>query len=230
MMIGDERTDDSGARPLLYGYWRSSSSYRVRIALNLKQVAYRQQAVHLVRDGGEQNLPAYRALNPLGLVPALAHGGRVIVQSVAICEYLEDVFPEPALLPADAAGRARVRAIAQTIASEIQPLNNLGVLAYLGQELGQPDAAVRTWYAHWIKRGLAAVETWLGGAETGAFCHGDRPTLADCFLVPQVYNAERYGCDLTDYPAIRRIARHCRSLEAFRLAEPERQPDAAAAR
>lgn len=228
-MIEDEQTGDTGGQPLLYGYWRSSSSYRVRIALNLKQIAYRQQAVHLVREGGEQNLPAYRALNPLGLVPALAHDGRVTVQSVAICEYLEEVFPKPALLPADAAGRARVRAIVQTIASEIQPLNNLGVLAYLGQELEQPDAAVRRWYAHWIARGFAAVESWLGGAGTGAFCHGDQPTLADCFLVPQVYNAERYGCDVTDYPAIRRIARHCRSLEAFRLAEPERQPDAAAA-
>jgi maleylacetoacetate isomerase len=226
-MQADEHSD---GQPLLYGYWRSSSSYRVRIALNLKQVAYRQQAVHLLRDGGEQNLPDYRALNPLGLVPALAHDGRVIVQSVAICEYLEDVFPEPALLPADPAGRARVRAIVQTIASEIQPLNNLGVLAYLGQELGQPDAAVRRWYAHWIARGLDAVEHWLAGAGTGDLCHGDRPTLADCFLVPQVYNAERYGCDLSDYPAIRHITRRCRSLEPFRLAEPERQPDAAPAR
>lgn len=220
---------EASGQPLLHGYWRSSSAYRVRIALNLKGIAYRQQAVHLVRGGGEQNLPGYRAVNPLGLVPALAHDGRIIVQSVAICEYLEEAFPGPALLPADAAGRARVRGLVQTIASEIQPLNNLGVLRYLAQDLGQPDPAVQRWYAHWIERGFAAVETWLGGAETGAFCHGDRPSLADCFLVPQVYNAERYDCDLSAWPAIRRIAGHCRALEPFRLAEPERQPDAALA-
>jgi maleylacetoacetate isomerase len=220
---------EGNAQPLLYGYWRSSSSYRVRIALNLKGIAYRQQAVHLVQDGGQQNLPAYRAVNPLGLVPALVHGDRVIVQSVAICEYLEEVFPEPALLPPDAAGRARVRAIAQTIASEIQPLNNLGVLRYLEQDLGQPDAAVRRWYAHWIGRGFAALESWLGDAGSDGYCHGDRPTLADCFLIPQVYNAERFDCDLSSWPAITGIAARCRSLAAFRAAEPERQPDAAVA-
>lgn len=174
---------EGNAQPLLYGYWRSSSSYRVRIALNLKGIAYRQQAVHLVQDGGQQNLPAYRAVNPLGLVPALVHGDRAIVQSVAICEYLEEVFPQPPLLPPDASGRARVRAIVQTIASEIQPLNNLGVLRHLEQDMGQPDAAVRRWYAHWIERGFAALETWLGETASGDFCHGERPTLADCFLV-----------------------------------------------
>jgi maleylpyruvate isomerase len=229
---------EAGDQPLLYGYWRSSSSYRVRIALNLKGVAYRQHPVHLVQGGGQQNLPAYRSLNPLGLVPALVHGDRVIVQSVAICEYLEEVFPQPALLPPDAAGRARVRALVQTIASEIQPLNNLGVLRYLEQDLGQPEAAVRRWYAQWIERGFAALETWLGetaGAgrssdgPAGGFCHGDRPTLADCFLVPQVYNAERFDCDLSPYPALLSIAAHCRSLAAFREAEPERQPDAVVA-
>jgi maleylacetoacetate isomerase len=222
-------TTAGGVQPLLYGYWRSSSSYRVRIALNLKGIAYRQQAVHLVQDGGQQNLPAYRAINPLGLVPALVHGNRAIVQSVAICEYLEEVFPQPPLLPADAAGRARVRAIVQTIASEIQPLNNLGVLRHLERDMGQPDAAVRRWYAHWIERGFAALETWLGEAASGGFCHGEGPTLADCFLVPQVYNAERFDCDLSPWPGIARIAAHCRSLAAFRAAEPERQPDAAAA-
>ena len=223
-------TPNAGAdQPLLYGYWRSSSSYRVRIALNLKGIAYRQQPVHLVQGGGQQNLPAYRAVNPLGLVPALVHGDRAIVQSVAICEYLEEVFPEPALLPPDAAGRARVRAIVQTIASEIQPLNNLGVLRCLEQDLGQTEAAVRRWYAHWVERGFAALETWLGEAASGGFCHGERPTLADCFLIPQVYNAERFDCDLAPWPGIARIAAHCRTLAAFRAAEPERQPDAAAA-
>lgn len=225
---------EAGSQPLLYGYWRSSSSYRVRIALNLKGVAYRQHPVHLVQGGGQQNLPAYRALNPLGLVPALVHGDRVIVQSVAICEYLEEAFPQPALLPPDAAGRARVRALVQTIASEIQPLNNLGVLRYLEQDLGQPEAAVRRWYAQWIERGFAALETWLGeaagaGTAAGGFCHGDRPTLADCFLVPQVYNAERFDCDLSPYPTLLGIVAHCRSLPAFREAEPERQPDAVVA-
>jgi len=133
---------------LLYGYWRSSSSYRVRIALNLKGGGYRQQPVHLLREGGEQHRADYRSVNPLGLVPALVHGATTVVQSVAICEYLEESFPQPALLPADAAGRARVRAIAQTIACEIQPLNNLSVMGYLGDALGQDKVAISDWYRH----------------------------------------------------------------------------------
>jgi maleylacetoacetate isomerase len=217
------------ARPVLYGYWRSSSSYRVRIALNLKGIDYRQEPVNLVNGDGEQTRPEYRAVNPLGLVPALLHAGRTLTQSVAICEYLEETFPEPPLLPADAAGRARVRGLVQTIACEIQPLNNLGVLRYLGGEMQQPESAVQRWYLHWIGRGFAAVEAWLQDAATGAFCHGDQPTLADCFLVPQVYNAERFGCDLAPYPGIVRIAGRCRALEAFLRASPERQPDAAPA-
>ena len=212
---------------LLYGYWRSSSSYRVRIALNLKGIDYQPRAVHLLRDGGEQKQADYRAVNPLGLVPALVHGAQVIVQSVAICEYLEECFPAPALLPAGASGRARVRTIVQTIASEIQPLNNLGVLSYLGDTLGQDKAAVGRWLGHWVERGFSAIERWLENPDTGEFCHGDSPTLADCFLVPQVYNAERFGCDLAPYPRLMRIAAACRSLEAFRRAAPENQPDAA---
>ncbi|HET6592160.1 MAG TPA: maleylacetoacetate isomerase [Xanthomonadales bacterium] len=212
---------------LLYGYWRSSSSYRVRIALNLKGIDYQPRAVHLLRDGGEQKQADYRAVNPLGLVPALVHGAQVIVQSVAICEYLEECFPAPALLPAGASGRARVRTIVQTIASEIQPLNNLGVLSYLGDTLGQDKAAVGHWLGHWVERGFSAIERWLENPDTGEFCHGDSPTLADCFLVPQVYNAERFGCDLAPYPRLMRIAAACRSLEAFRRAAPENQPDAA---
>lgn len=222
-------TAGDGAQPVLYGYWRSSSSYRVRIALNLKGVAYRQEPVNLVRGDGDQQRPEYRAVNPLGLVPALVHAGRTVTQSVAICEYLEDVFPEPPLLPADAAGRARVRTLVQTIACEIQPLNNLGVMRYLTAELGQPEDAVQRWYAHWVGRGFAAVESWLQHADTGRYCHGDRPTLADCFLVPQVYNAERFGCDLAPYPEIVRVAGHCRAQDAFLRASPERQPDAAPA-
>lgn len=211
---------------LLYGYWRSSSAYRVRIALNLKGIPYRQKAIHLVRDGGEQNAAAYRAINPLGLVPALVHGNRVIVQSMAICEYLDENFGEPFLLPADSADRARVRGIAQSICSEIQPLNNLGVTNYLAGAMQQDEKAVAGWYAHWIDRGFGAVETWLSAAATGRFCHGDRPTLADCFLVPQVYNAERFSCNLGSYPNISRITENCRQLDAFKRAAPENQEDA----
>ena len=217
---------DSAGRPLLYGYWRSSSSYRVRIALNLKGVAFDSRAVNLVPDAAQQKSPEYRAVNPLGLVPALVHQGRRIVQSVAICEYLEEAFPEPPLLPADPAGRARVRGMVQTIACEIQPLNNLGVMQYLAGEMGQADAAVRDWYAHWVARGFAALEAWLREPDSGDFCHGDGPSLADCFLVPQVYNAERFECDLDPYPRILGVTARCRSLDAFRHASPERQPDA----
>ena len=211
---------------LLYGYWRSSSAYRVRIALNLKALDYRQQAVHLVRDGGEQRMPEYRAINPLGLVPALVHGDRVVVQSVAICEYLEEAFPQRPLLPSDIAARARVRGLVQTICSEIQPLNNLSVLQYLGRELGQGEEPVGRWYRHWINRGFDAIESWLSGPDTGQFCHGDQPGLADCFLVPQVYNAERYSCDIRAWPNIERITANCRSIDAFVDAAPENQHDA----
>ena len=211
---------------VLYGYWRSSSAYRVRIALNLKDLDYEQRPVHLVRDGGAQNLPAYREINPLGLVPALQHGGQVVVQSLAICEYLEDLFPVPALLPEDVSGRARVRGLAQSIASEIQPLNNLGVQQYLKREMRQPEEAIHAWLAHWVARGFSALETWLENSATGRFCHGDQPGLADCFLVPQVYNAERFSSDLEPYPNICRISTLCRELPAFSSAAPENQPDA----
>lgn len=221
-----ERAPESRPGLVLYSYWRSSSSYRVRIALNLKGLDYDQRTVDLVGGGGEQKSPEYRAINPLGLVPALAHGDALVAQSVAICEYLEEVFPAPALMPDDAAGRARVRSIVQSIASEIQPLNNLAVLQYLGDSMGQGKAAVQGWYEGWIARGFAAIETWLKSASTGRFCHGDYPTLADCYLVPQVYNAERFGCDLTPYPRLMDIAALCRSLDAFSRAEPESQPDA----
>ncbi|MCJ7815807.1 MAG: maleylacetoacetate isomerase [Xanthomonadales bacterium] len=211
---------------LLYSYWRSSSAYRVRIALNLKRIEYRQKSIHLVRGGGEQNAPGYRAINPLGLVPALVHRDRTIVQSMAICEYLEEVFPAHPLLPEDPAGRARIRGIAQSIASEIQPLNNLGVTNYLRDGLHQDESAISDWYAHWIARGFSAVESWLSVPGSGLYCHGDVPTLADCFLVPQVYNAERVSCDLEPFPIIRRIAGQCRSLPAFEQAAPELQADA----
>lgn len=217
---------DPSERPVLYGYWRSSSAYRVRIALNLKGIDYRSEPVHLVRDGGEQNTSNYRSINPLGLVPALVHGDNVLVQSVAICEYLEEVFAGRPLLPAGPVDRARVRAIVQSVSSEIQPLNNLSVTNYLKAELEQDDAAVTAWYTRWIDRGFGAIEAWLGASQTGRFCHGDEPTLADCFLVPQVYNAERFACNLEAYPLIREIAERCRSLDAFARAAPENQADA----
>ena len=210
----------------LYDYWRSSSAYRVRIALNLKGLEYRQEPVHLVRDGGEQNKPGYRALNPLGLVPALVHGDRVIVQSLAICEYLEESFESKPLLPGGAAERARVRGLVQTICSEVQPLNNLSVMQYLKGEINLSDEAYGAWYGHWIRRGFEALETWLGDDASGDFCHGDAPTLADCYLVPQVYNAERFKCDLEPYPRIREITARCRCLDPFARAAPENQPDA----
>lgn len=217
---------DSTIEPILYSYWRSSSAYRVRIALNLKGIQYRQKFVHLVKDGGEQHRTEYRDINPLGLVPALVHGDLTIVQSVSICEYLEETFGGPPLLPPDPGGKARVRSITQSIASEIQPLNNLAVMRYLDEQMQQDSSAINDWYTHWVERGFSAVEAWLSAGADSRFCHGDSPGLADCFLVPQVYNAERFSCDLQPYPHINRITAHCRSLPAFEAAAPENQPDA----
>lgn len=211
----------------LYTYFRSSAAYRVRIALNLKGLAWDAVPVHLVRDGGEQRHPAYLELNPVGLVPTLDDDGQLLTQSLAIIEYLDETHPEPGLLPAGAADRARVRAIAQTIACDIHPINNLRVLQYLKREFGISDAQRDAWYRHWVEVGLAGVEQLLArDKRTGTFCHGDAPTLADCCLVPQVFNARRFGCDLSAMPTVRRIAERCATLEAFRLAAPENQPDA----
>lgn len=210
----------------LFDYWRSSSAYRVRIALNLKGLDYEQVPVHLVRDGGQQNRGDFRALNPLGLVPVLVHGDEVIVQSLAICEYLEEALDAPSLLPSGALARARVRGIVQTVCAEVQPLNNLSVMHFLKGEMGLDSDRYQAWYAHWIERGFRALETWLSDEASGAFCHGDTPTLADCYLVPQVYNAERFQCDLEPYPRVREITERCRGVEAFVRAAPENQPDA----
>ncbi len=210
----------------LYSYFRSSAAYRVRIALNLKGLDYETVPVHLLKDGGQQLSEGYRQVNPAGLVPTLADGDWAIGQSMAILEYLEEAHPEPALLPAGAKQRARVRSIAQLIACDIHPLNNLRVLKYLKHELQAGDEARDAWYRHWVGQGLAAVESLLAGhPDTGRFCHGDQPTFADLCLVPQVFNARRFGCDLSAVPTVLRIDSACAELDAFRQAAPDNQPD-----
>lgn len=214
----------------LYSYFRSSAAYRVRIALNLKGLAYDTVPVHLLQGGGEQLTPAYRALNPDGLVPALVDGpgdGKVLTQSLAIIEYLDEVYPDVPLLPGDVFGRAYVRGIALSIACDMHPLGNLRVLRYLKQQLQVSDAERDTWYRHWCEQGLSALETMLAtSGRVGKFCHGDVPGLADCCLVPQVANAQRMHCDLSAMPTILRINDACLAIEAFQVASPERQPDA----
>ena len=212
----------------LYGYWRSSAAYRVRIALNLKGLACRQVPVHLVKDGGQQHAPEYRALNPQELVPLLVdegNGGVRIAQSLAILEYLEEVYPVPALLPADPVQRAQVRALALHIACDIHPLNNLRVLQYLSSELGVADEAKNAWYRHWMDTGLAAVEQGLAVFD-GRLSLGQRPGYLEACLVPQLYNARRFNCDLDTYPRILAMTARCEALDAFKQAAPEAQPDA----
>lgn len=213
---------------VLYTYWRSSAAYRVRIGLELKGLAWEARRVHLVRDGGEQHLDAYRRLNPQQLVPTLLHEGHALTQSLAIVEYLDERFPQVPLLPADAAGRARVRALAQLVACDIHPINNLRVMQYLERSLQLPADARTQWTLHWIAEGFAAMEAMLANSrDTGTFCHGDRPGLADLCLLPQLYNAHRFGLDLAPYPTLRRIEAACQALDAFDRARPENQPDAA---
>ena len=211
----------------LYGYWRSSAVYRVRIALNLKGLRYATHPVHLLRDGGEQHSADYRRLNPQELIPCVRDGERIISQSLAIIEYLDETRPPPALLPTDPAGRARVRALAMAVACDIHPLGNLRVLQYLETTLAADGAARADWSRHWIATGFRALEAMLAGSvATGRYCHGDTPGMADACLVPQVYNAQRWKMPLDDYPTIRRIHAACNELEAFQAAAPERQPDA----
>lgn len=212
---------------VLHGYWRSSAAYRVRIVLGLKGLAWSHRGVHLVRDGGQQHDSAYAGLNPQRLVPTLVHGDRVLTQSLAICEYLDEVWPKPAILPADAPGRARVRALAQAVACDIHPLNNLRVLKYLTGPMGLDEQAKSEWYRHWVAVGLDGVERMLAASpDTGSCCHGNAPTLADACLVPQMYNARRFECDESGWPVIRRICDHLETLDVFRAARPEIQPDA----
>ncbi|MDE2024740.1 MAG: maleylacetoacetate isomerase [Gammaproteobacteria bacterium] len=212
----------------LYTYFRSSAAYRVRIALNLKGLKADYRFVHLVKEGGEQHRSEYLAVNPQGLVPALADKGHVLTQSLAIIEYLEETHPQPPLFPKDALGRARVRALAQIVACDIHPLNNQRILKYLEKEFRADEAARNTWYRHWIVEGFNALDKLLDGSPaTGKFCHGDQPTLADVCLVPQVFNARRFKIDLGSFPSIERINAACLALQAFADAAPERQPDAA---
>jgi maleylacetoacetate isomerase len=210
----------------LYDYFRSSAAYRVRIALSLKGVAPERAFVHLRR--GAQRADEYLAMNPQGLVPSLVtDAGDVLTQSLAIIEWLEETYPQPPLLPSDAAGRARVRSLALAIACDIHPLNNLRVLNYLTGTLGATDAQRDGWCRYWCDVGLEALETRLArGGVTGAFCHGTAPTIADVCLVPQLANARRVALDLAPYPTLLRIESACIALPAFAAAAPQRQPDA----
>jgi len=210
----------------LYSFWRSSASYRVRIALNLKGLKYEYVPVHLTRDGGEQNAAAYRALNPQGRVPLLVDGDFRIAQSLAILDYLEALQPGPALLPAEPQLRARVLAFCHAIVADIQPLQNTGPVKYLGDHCGADEGRKAAWIRHWIQRGLEALEQERGGVPDTACAFGDAPTWADCVLVPQVYNAERWQCDATKFPWLYRLAQRLRERPAFAAALPERQPDA----
>ncbi len=211
----------------LYSYWRSSASYRVRIGLNLKGLAYDIMPVHLLRDGGEQHSESFHAANPQELVPILQHGQRMLRQSMAILEYLDEMWPSPPLLPAVARDRQRVRALAQLVACDVHPLNNLRVLQYFEREWGVPQAERDGWVRHWIVGGFEAMEAMLHHhPSTGTFSDGDVPTLADCCMVPQIYNARRFGIDMTPYPTMVRIEQACLALPAFEAARPENQPDA----
>jgi maleylpyruvate isomerase len=208
----------------LYGYCRSSAAFRVRIALNLKGLAYEDAFIHLRK--GEQKAAGYLILNPTGLVPALEDESQVFIQSMAICEYLDEPHPEPPFLPGHPADRARVRALAQIVACDIHPINNLRVLKYLANSLGQDEAAVTAWYNHWILEGFEAFERIVSSdGQSENFCHGDSPSLADICLVPQVFNARRYNLDMAAFPKIRAIFDHCMEIEAFQQAAPENQPD-----
>ncbi|UTA47010.1 maleylacetoacetate isomerase [Simiduia sp. 21SJ11W-1] len=206
----------------LYGYFRSSAAYRVRIALNLKGLSAEQVPVSLIK--GEQQ-GAYRELNPQGLVPALGTEQGLLTQSLAIIEYLESLHPTPALLPGDAWQQAQIRAFALSLACDVHPLNNLRVLKYLTDDLALNENQKNAWYAHWIQTGFTALETQLA-EHAGDYCFGIRPSLADVCLIPQVYNAKRFNVDLGAFPTILRIYEHCNTQPAFQAAQPEQQPDA----
>ena len=212
---------------VVYGYFRSSAAFRVRIALNLKGIVPEWKFVHLLKDGGQQHAPGYRAVNPQELIPTLIHDGHTIGQSLAIIEYLDEVKPEPPVLPRDAAGRARVRQLADMVACDIHPVNNLRVLLHLRDDFGASEEKRAAWQRHWISLGFAAIETLLAGSrQTGRYCHGDTPTLADICLIPQLANARRVNLDLSPYPTILRIEQTALAHPAFAAALPAAQSDA----
>lgn len=211
----------------LYGYFRSSAAYRVRIALGLKGLEYTYEAVNLMPGVSEQKSDAYRAINPQGRVPYFVDGEVKLSQSPAILEYLEEVYPDVPLLPQGAVSRAYVRQLANIIACDIHPLNNLSVLTKLKAEFGADDTATKKWYADWITEGFTALEKIVGAsAHTGRFCFGDTPGLADVYLVPQMWNARRFEVDTAAFPTLNRIDAACNTLEPFKNAAPENQPDA----
>jgi maleylacetoacetate isomerase len=208
----------------LYTYFRSSAAFRVRIALNLKGIAYEPVFVHLAK--GEHRAATYAKVNPQALLPTLElDDGTRLHQSLAIIEYLDETHPQKPLVPKDAQGRARVRSLSHLIASEIHPLNNLRVLQHLKRALSQSEDQVNAWYRHWIADGLTKLEAELASNQ-GKFCHGEAPTMADCCLVPQIFNAKRYQSDLAPYPQTMRVFEACMQLEAFDRAQPSKQPDA----
>ena len=217
---------EEGSQLTLYSYWRSSAAYRVRIALHLKGLDFTTIPVHLVRNGGEQHAETYRLVNPQGLVPVLEHEGRVLTQSMAICEYLDECFEPHPLLPSDPVGRARIRSLVLQIACEIHPLNNLRVQKFLKGQCGNAVDSV-AWMQHWMSEGFTAIEQHINDRRSNQSVHyGDSPGLFECFLVPQVYNAQRYDTDMSVFPAISEIVARCRALPAFIKAAPENQPDA----
>ena len=207
----------------LYGYFRSSAAFRVRIGLNLKGLAYDQESVHLRK--GEQRAPEFLRRNPQGLVPALEDGPALLTQSLAILEYLDEIRPQPPFLPKTPVERARVRALALSIACEIHPLNNLRVLTYLEREMKQPKEARDTWYRHWVIEGFKAFEAMLADGPAGRYCHGEQPTQADICLVPQVFNAQRLDTPLAAFPRLMRAFEACMKLPEFERAQPSQQPD-----
>ena len=212
---------------LLYGYFRSSAAFRVRIALNLKGIVAEQKFVHLLRGGGEQHGSDYKAVNPQELVPTLVHDGQAIGQSLAIIEYLDEIEPEPPLLPREPRGRARVRQLAYIVACDIHPLNNLRMLLYLRDRFSIGEEARAEWQRHWIGLGFSTLETLLAQSPlTGTFCHGDAASLADICLIPQMANGRRVNLDLSPYPTLLRIEARALAHPAFEAALPKNQPDA----
>jgi maleylacetoacetate isomerase len=214
----------------LYTYFRSSAAYRVRIALALKGLSWTPEPVHMLRGGGEQHASKYGAIHPQRLVPVLEDEGHLFIQSMAICEYLDERYPAPPLLPGDPVARAYVRSIANAVACEVHPLNNLRVLQYITRTLRHSEEEKTGWIRHWIEEGFSALETYIVHSKlSGHFAFGDTPGLADAFLVPQIYNARRFNCDMSRYPTLMRIDKHCNERKEFGVAHPDAQVDAGAA-